>query len=142
MLEFLRKQRLSLVILITLLGLLLVVFRDQKSPKDSILQQSIQTLVHPAQALAHWIVIEVGGRIDGYINLVDTKAENRQLQQRIAALQAQGLGVDRVTREIYQLEIFRTREIFKEQFKIYDVPIDNQWSPVGIHTKPCQTSPK
>ena len=44
--------------------------------------------MHPAQALAHWIVIEVGGRIDGYINLVDTKAENRQLQQRIAALQA------------------------------------------------------
>ena len=89
MLEFLRKQRLSLVVLITLLGLLLVVFRDQKSPKDSILQQTVQTLVYPAQALAHWIVTEVEGGIDDYINLVDTKAENRRLQQRIASLQEQ-----------------------------------------------------
>ena len=89
MLEFLRKHRLSLAIVVTLLGLLLVVFQDQKSLQDSILQQTVQTLVHPAQVLTHWVASEVEGGINTYLNLVETQAENQQLKQRIAALQQQ-----------------------------------------------------
>ena len=89
MLEFLRKHRLSLAIVVTLLGLLLVVFQDRKSLQDSILQQTVQTLVHPAQVLTHWVASEVEGGINTYLNLVETQAENQQLKQRIAALQQQ-----------------------------------------------------
>lgn len=86
MFDWLKKYRLFLAIVITILGALIYLFEVGKHQKNSPLQSITQTITYPIQIFAHTVISFTNNLFQSYLNLLHLRQENQALQQQVSAL--------------------------------------------------------
>jgi rod shape-determining protein MreC len=112
MIDLIKKYRLFLSILVTVVGILLFLFQTGRKAKDSGLQSVAQTITYPMQILVHESVVFTTNLINSYLYLVHLEDENKRLKTQVATLQDE---LDRYIEESIQYHRLKIQLEFAEQ---------------------------
>ena len=112
MFDWLKKYRLFLAIVLTLIGTLIYLFEIGQNQEKSSLQSITQTITYPIQIFAHTVVSFSNNLIQSYFNLLRLREENQALKQQVSALKEE---VNHYIEEAVQYQRLKIQFEFAEQ---------------------------
>ncbi len=89
MIDFLKRHRYPISLLVVLLGLIVILFQSRHFEAANRVQMVVQTITYPVQTAVHTLLKTISNWIDNYLFLTDLKQENRRLNQEIEHLKEQ-----------------------------------------------------
>ena len=86
MFDLIKKHHLLLAIVVTIIGILIYLFKVGREQDNSKLQSLTQTITYPIQILVHEFVSFTSDLAESYFYLVQLHEENEALKQQVVAL--------------------------------------------------------
>ena len=112
MLDFIKRHRLFLSILLTVITTLIYLFQTGRKGESSMFHVVAQTITYPVQFIVHEAITFTTDITQSYFFLVQLREENKKLKEQVASMQEE---LDRYVEESIQYHRLKVQLEFAEQ---------------------------